>query len=493
MTPRLRPVPESPERALALIRVSKEREGMISPELQDTAIGDYCARTGLQIVERLEGLDESGSRAKSRWWAKLDAAIGMVEDGSIDVIVVWKFSRAARNRLRWAVALDRVEAAGGRLESATEPVDASTSTGRFTRGMLAELAAFESEVKGEQWKETHDRRRRNGLHHTGGHRHGYIYLPDKTWEPDPETAPLVVSLYEQYVAGKGLEALAGWLRAVGLRPRVEGTHWTMRGVSSALHSGFAAGLINVHDPQCGCRKASTCGRRVWLPGAHPPIITPALWDAYLVERKHRGGTPARLLAPSSPLAGLVRCGACRRAMASVGRKRQGYQCGNELCTQRSSVILTRAEALVLEWLRVYAEDVGRAAALAVSEKASRAAAKSSVTRLARAVSRLDTELVTLTREYTRGVIPEGAYVAARDELTRERAVAQGELDAASARLGPERPSRRAAADLVAEWDLLSPAALNRALSPLVRVVVERGEWRSNVRVVPAWEWSPPRS
>src|SRR6476660_7321680 len=149
----LRPVPESPPRVLGLIRVSKERDGVVSPEVQRTAISDYSAARGYEITGWLEGLDESGSRARSAWWPRLDQAVAAVEAGEYDVIVVWKFSRTARHRLRWAVALDRVESAGGQLESATEQVDTTTSTGRFTRGMLAELNAFEAERIGEVWKE----------------------------------------------------------------------------------------------------------------------------------------------------------------------------------------------------------------------------------------------------------------------------------------------------------------------------------------------------
>jgi site-specific DNA recombinase len=86
----------------------------------------------------LEDLDLSG-----RFWQnrQFDAAISMLEAGDSDAIVVWRWSRVARNRLDWAVAVDRVGSVGGRLESATEPFDVTTATGRFARGMLAEFAA----------------------------------------------------------------------------------------------------------------------------------------------------------------------------------------------------------------------------------------------------------------------------------------------------------------------------------------------------------------
>lgn len=469
------------------LRQSVSRDDSISLELQETACRDYCARRGYSVVEVISDPGISG-----RTWNRpgVQRTLDLVETGKADVIVLWRWSRLSRSRKDWAVAVDRVDVAGGAIESATEPVDVSTAAGRLQRGMLAELAAWESEVKGEQWKETHARRRSKGLHHSGGHRHGYVYREDKTWEPDPDMAPLVVSLYQQYVAGKGYASLADWCRAVGLPPRVPGTQWTQRGVASALQSGFAAGLINVHDPDCGCRKASSCTRRLMLPGSHEPIVDQKLWEAFVAERRRRAGTPARLLSPGTPLAGLVRCGSCGYSMPSMGRKRRGYQCPNRGCAEPSSVTLARAEAEAVEWLRGYADDVSRSAAIASSDQASRATAKSAVTRLARAVARLDAELVTLTREYGRGVIPEGAYVAARDELAREREAAHGELDRAAARLAPARPSRRSAADVIAHWDTLPPAKLNKVLQPLLRVVVSRGPWRSEVRVVPAWEWTP---
>jgi site-specific DNA recombinase len=68
----------------------------------------------------------------------------MLEHDEADVIVVWRWSRVSRNRLDWAVAVDRVEAVGGRLDSATEPFDVRTPTGRFARGTLAKFATYAS-------------------------------------------------------------------------------------------------------------------------------------------------------------------------------------------------------------------------------------------------------------------------------------------------------------------------------------------------------------
>lgn len=491
MTGRLRTVPDTPQRAVLYLRQSVSRDDSISLELQETACRDYCTRRGYTVTEVIADPGISG-----RTWNRpgVQRTLDLVETGAADVIVLWRWSRLSRSRKDWAVAVDRVEVAGGSIESATEPVDTATAAGRLQRGMLAELAAWESDVKGEQWKETHARRRRNGLPHNGGYRPGYLY-EGKTYRPDPETAPLIAEAYERYVAGAGLRTLGEWLTAVGIPPRTGGGGWTHRGAGSLLETGWAAGLLHVHDPACVCRKPVSCGRRVHVPAAHEPIITEKLWRAYRAERDRRAATPRRLLTPTSTLAGLVRCGRCGYGMRiKKGRGEGGYYaCEHPGCPAPTSVVRSRAESAAVEWLRGYAEDVDRSAELAASARAARATAKATVTRLARSVNGLDAELTALTRQFTRGIVPESAYVAARDELLAERQTAQAALEEATRRTAGGGPPRSVVAGLVGEWRLLDVADRNRICRQLLRVVVSRGQWRSEVAVVPAWEWQPPVS
>src|ERR1051326_8904693 len=195
------------------------REEMISPELQRAAISTYCEQRGYLLVDVIEELDVSG-RNFAR--AGVQDAIERVE---AEVIVVWKVSRFGRTRRDWYVHADRVEVVGGSLESATEHFDPLTSTGRLTRGMLVELAAWESDVKSEQRKEAHEHRFNAGLPHSGGPRFGYTYDPEtKTYAPDPVTAPLLAECYRRYVAGESPRRIADWLNSVGARTTM-GTPW----------------------------------------------------------------------------------------------------------------------------------------------------------------------------------------------------------------------------------------------------------------------------
>jgi hypothetical protein len=72
----------------------------------------------------------------------------------------------------------------------------------------------------------------------------------------------------------------------------------------------------------------------------------------------------------------------------------------------------------------------------------------------------------------------------------ERAAAQAALDEATSKVGPATPPRSQAFTLLDEWEQLGISARNATLRALLRVVVSRGQWRSEVRVWPAWEWPP---
>lgn len=479
----LRVVPERPPRVLGMIRVSKEREGMISPEVQRAAITDYCTARGYDVTGWLEGLDESGSRRRSAWWPRLEQGVAAVEAGVYDVIVVWKFSRTARNRLRWAVAIDRVEAAGGRLESATEQFDTTTSSGRLARGMLAELNAFEAERIGEVWKSVHESRIRAGKPATGKPKWGYVYDPvEKLHRPDPVTGPVLAELYARYVAGESVYQLVRWLNARGHRTLTGGL-WSERTLRRVLDSGFAAGLFAAQGELHA--------------GVHEPLVDADLWQAYLDARVVRRGRPARVERSQYLLSGLVRCGRCEGSMVAgqYGAARAPkYRCkrakeqGPEACVG-GYVMAGYVEDAVLDWLREQAEDVDAAAAAALAVQAKRAVGRSEVERLAREVSRVGEALQRLVvQEATSPEVPREVFVGAREELSAQHQALTAALEEASreSRASEEDPGR-VAQELLAVWDT-SPVALRRQLLGrlVARVMVWSGRPQARIEVVPVW-------
>lgn len=495
MAARPRVALDSPRRLIGIIRVSREGgrgEQLLSPDLQRAAIREHAARQGREVVDWVEAIDESGSRSRSAWWPRLDSVIERVEAGEVDGVVAWKFSRFARNRAKWAVAVDRIEKAGGVIESATEPVDATTSAGKFQRGVLAEVNAFFADQVGDQWKDVHRNRFERGLTPTGGERFGYRYDTSlRLHVPDEVTGPVLVETYRRYVAGESFYSLIRWLNGKGIQTpggyskRGPGP-WSDRTLRRVLDSGFAAGIVTMHDEQ--------------RPGAHEALIDPELWSQYQASRAgrrvHRGSERSQYL-----LSGLLRCAhlledgtTCGSTMnaGQFGHARAPkYRCKASVQAGRHTggyVTAAYVERQVREWVDEIAEDIeGETVKVPVPARRDEAPA------LEKAIQELRAELVAVTRKNGKGIVPDDAYEAARDEINAEITALEARRLAAVAEL--TRPDYRAIArDLSGDWETLPVEHRRAMLRQLAeRVEVEPGRvelvdgwWRSRVRVAPLW-------
>jgi site-specific DNA recombinase len=333
-------VPVEAVKAVGYIRVSKAREKMISPELQVAAIQVWADRMNRVILTWVEDLDVTGRNFDR----KIMDAIALVEQREVSEIIVWKYSRFGRNRRGWAVNLGRVEDAGGQLQSATEDIDATSSGGKFQRGIYAEIAAWESDRIGESWKETHAYRLEKGLPHSPSKRLGYLY-ENKKYVPDQVEAPALRKVYLNIIQGLSLRSQASSLNSLGLTT-ARGGKFNSGNIQYSLDSGFAAGMIvrwlKRHTPD-------------YHQGEHEPIISKQEWQAYQDVRSLAVKQPPRHNAPTHRLSGLLVCACGQKMIASKANGKPTFICGsrNQLTFENHSHVAiteSRAEAEVLAWL-----------------------------------------------------------------------------------------------------------------------------------------------
>lgn len=450
---------------------------MISPELQLASIEQHCERSGYEIVETITDLDMTG-----RFWKRrqVERAIGMIEAGSAEVLVVWKVSRVSRNRKDWAIAVDRVEGIGGRMESATEPMDTTTSSGRFARGMLAELAAFESERMGEQWKETHNRRVQAGIPANGKPRFGYQYTKGEGFSPDPVTGPVLAEAYRRYLSGQSFYSLLKWLNdgptrpVTGYGPPGDGM-WSLVTLRRVMDQGFGAGYITRH------------GER--LPGAHEPVITPEEWNEYQSRREsrrvHRRTERSQYL-----FSGMIRCfcGARMHAGLFGSGRTPKYKCADVAAKRKHEggyVMTSTVETEVVSWLENLADNVDAEADLAARADEQASKAKDTAAHLSKQLAKLGTRMDQLTNKMLDGTIPDDTYRRLRDELQTQRD--EMEVSIRDALVVASRPPASLIPDLLANWPILPVDAKRDLLSRLIDYVeVEPMRPRSKVTVHAKW-------
>src|SRR4051812_29421854 len=89
-------------------------ERFISPLTQRDAILRWARTQGLVVGEVFEELDESGARSDRPLLMK---ALGRIEDGSSNGLVVAKMDRFGRSLLDSLAAIDRIQKCGGTFVS----------------------------------------------------------------------------------------------------------------------------------------------------------------------------------------------------------------------------------------------------------------------------------------------------------------------------------------------------------------------------------------
>lgn len=493
---RLEAVPDGPLRAVIYVRQSQKNEESISLELQEEINRGYCARQGHQVMAVVS------DQVSGRKWDKrpgIREVMRMVADGEVDVVVLYRWSRISRRRLHQAQAIYLIEEeAGCRLESATEPFDTKTASGKFGRDQMLSFAAFQGDLIGEQWTEVHDRRRGDGLPHCGGKRFAYT-VEGGQYRPDENLIEADRWRYEAYLAGWGMRAIAAELNSRGiLNPH--GRPWNETTIAHTMDSGFSAGLI--------CQGSSE-HRRTYLPGKHAPNLDGErggpTWQAYLAMRAKRRTTPPRVIEPTYPLTGLVKCGDphCGAALRVCSKKYPGkpsepgyyYRCTNRLVPgvgQPVGITRTRLESEVLTWLRELAVDVDAGAAAHDATKRARLRAQVDVEQLVRQVATIDRQLTRLALQHaSEEEMPEAVYAAARDELLGQRKTALTRLEAAKHEADqPAQPPRELSVSLLRDWSVLSVRHRRDVLAQLIRVILVTPAAQlhgpSTVEIIPSW-------
>lgn len=327
-------------KAVGYVRVSRvggrEGDSFLSPALQREQIAAVAKREGLDVVEVIEELDASGGDAARPGWNR---AIGMVERGEVAGIAVWNWSRFSRSVKDALEALGRVEAAGGRVYSATEPLD-DGPMGVFTRNMLLSMAQMERDRATVGFHASKVSAMDRGIHVAGTIPVGYRRDADRRLVPDPDKAPIVQGVFERRAEGLNWHALARWASE-------QGHDCTDKGVEYMTRNRVYLGEI---------RNGSEVRE-----GAHEAIVSRGLF----ARCQGRGLQSERTgrLAGKFLLGGIASCASCGRGLRLTSGGRKGvefYICRNRHCDAKAYANARRLDDFVLNAIdeRINAADPG---------------------------------------------------------------------------------------------------------------------------------------
>jgi site-specific DNA recombinase len=329
-------------RAFAYVRVSKEREGMMSPEIQQDEISRYCQARGWQILETFTDIDLSGKLPPEKR-PGLQELLSRAQGGECDTVVVYRVDRLSREPADYYAILAILREAGVGIDAAAQPKDA-TPEGEFLWDLSAVLARYESLKLGARLKDMHRRLAFEGRWGGGIVPYGWRRIKDDRGTRlvlEPGETRWRRWIHEQYQAGWSCIRIARALNAQGVVSRKGGT-WSDGQVWNMLKSPYQAGGRQTEE---GFKAG----------GNVEPLLSAEVYErtmALMRARHTRRGRVGSRAIPSR----LVRCGNCGGPMVADSQSGAKGSQGAYSCLRRKQGLCERGVSIRYELLREYVEE-----------------------------------------------------------------------------------------------------------------------------------------
>lgn len=421
------------------IRVSTDKQEELSPDAQIRLGRDYAAQHNIHIPDEYIFRDDgiSGKKADRRPGFKSLIATARSKGHPIDCILVWKFSRFARNQeesivYKSMLARDKVE-----VISISEPLP----DGPF--GALNEriiewmdeyyLTNLSSEVT-RGMTENAMRGNYQAPPPVGYRSAGHKQPPEK----DPDTFPVVEYCDRWFMQDHlTMRQIAVRLNSMGYRTK-RGNSFDARGVEYILRNPFYAGKIRWNYTERG-RKLKPADEVILADGRHESAwswehhiaIQNRLDDLAQINKRNVGKRKRDISSCQHWLSGILICSSCGKTLAySGGQKCRGFQCwtyAKGMCNESHYILARNAEEYVIDGLtQILSSD-------SLQYKVIRTASASSEKEheLVRMLSRLDEHEKRSKDAYLNGVDSLEEYKEMKMQIQSERNRIQSELDAMS--------------------------------------------------------------
>jgi DNA invertase Pin-like site-specific DNA recombinase len=242
-----------------------------------------------------------------------------IENGLIDMVVVYKIDRLSRSIFDFAKIVELFEKYNVGFVSVTQSFNTSTSSGKLMLNMLLSFAQYERELTGERIRDKFASSLKKGMWMGGCVPLGYE-VKDRKLIINGEEAEIVRFIYTEFLKTEAYCEIAHRLNTLGYKTRIRpqkngktvgGQMFEPKAVQRILQNPYYKGHV-VH-------------KGAVYPGEHEAIIDETTWSRVQeIFAKHSETKQRKPKRPSSSLAllsGLVWCTSCNCLMrGSSSRK-----------------------------------------------------------------------------------------------------------------------------------------------------------------------------
>lgn len=339
--------------AAAYIRVSTDDQIEYSPDSQLKAIQNYAEKNGYYLPEQYIFMDEgiSGRTVGKREGFKQMIALAKSTPKPFEAILVWKYSRFARNREDSVVYKSML-----RKQCGIDVVSISESTGDDKMSILFEAMIeamdeyYSINLSEEVKRGMTEKAKRGGVLSVAPF--GYKVENGEYVIVDSE-AMIIKEAFSDYLAGSGFLTIAKKFNAIGVKTH-RGGSIENRTIEYWLHNPTYIGKTR-WNPTGRTRRDYFNENVIISDGTHKPIIDDDLWNAVQKKlredkAKHKSHMRKPQRGMSYWLNGVLRCGKCGATLTNCSGT---YICGNKnkgVCEGNGSIGLKIITQIVVDKL-----------------------------------------------------------------------------------------------------------------------------------------------
>lgn len=343
--------------AAAYIRVSTDDQIEFSPDSQIKAIRKYAQEHDMTLSDEFIYADEgiSGRKAEKRPAFQQMIGTAKLRPKPFDVILLWKFSRFARNREDSIVYKSML-----RKQCGIDVISVSEQLSEDKTSILIEALI---EAMDEYYSLNLAEEVRRGMTEKFS-RGGVVSQPpfgyrmgDGIFVPDKEKSDFVRMIFSDFLSGMGARQIAQKLNEMGIRTN-KGNKFENRTVEYILTNPVYIGKLrrsrngrDNHD-----RFHQSADNTIIVDGKHESVISSEIFEQAqkrLSQSKKSFPRYARQVSADFMLKGLVRCDNCGAVlvMQSAAKSLQCHKYAKGVCRESHSITLEKINGIVIGKLK----------------------------------------------------------------------------------------------------------------------------------------------
>lgn len=343
------------------VRVSTDKQEELSPDSQAKLLKDFAHKNGIIISKIFYELGVSGRKAEKRPEFQKMIAMAKSSDHPVDAILVWKFSRFARNQEESIVYKSLLKKKHNvDVISVSEPL-VDGPFGSLIERIIEWMDEYYSvRLSGEVTRGMTEKAKRGGYQARPplGYRIAERGKPPVIVEEEAEIIRIIFQKYA--LEGMGMFDIARYLNLYGFKTS-HGKEFERRSVEYILENPTYCGMIRWNRTVNETNEIRPKDEWIIADGQQPAIISKELFDRAAARRnmeyKPRGSRPSSTY--RHWLSGLVKCPVCGRTMIAkkiVNGKRTycyfvcyGYSKGK--CLAKNSISSLKLAPAILQSLK----------------------------------------------------------------------------------------------------------------------------------------------